>query len=273
MATEAIHERLLDAFPTQPGARAAVDIAVHDWIGRRLGVPVASLLGLPTGLRMPTSFTISLGDRGSVAEAVEAADGWPLLKVKLGGEDDLGLMETIRDLTDALIRVDANAAWSVPEAIEKCRALAEMNVELVEQPIEPGRPDDLRRVREAVAVPIVADEDSRDSRDLAALVGCVDGVNIKLAKTGGLREGFRMALAARAMGLDVMLGTMAEGVLGTSAAAQLIPLARWADLDGPLLLRAEDDPFVGVRYEEGMILMPEGPGLGVRRAEDPERPS
>lgn len=113
---------------------------------------------------------------------------------------------------------------------------------------------------------IVADEDSRDSRDLARLVGCVDRVNVKLAKTGGLREALRTAITARTLGLDIMLGSMVEGLLGTAAAAQLIPLARWADLDGPLLLRREDDPFAGLRCEGVAVVMPEGPGLGVTRS-------
>lgn len=266
-ATEEVHDRLLAGFPDQPGARAAVDGALHDWLGKRLAVPVASLLGLPTGGRLTTSFTISLGGRGSVREAVEAAEEWPILKIKLGGEDDLGLMETVRALTDALLRVDANAAWTVSEAIEKCRVLGEMGVELVEQPVPPGRPEDLKRIREATQVPIVADESCESAADLPKLAGCVDGVNIKLAKTGGIREALRMALCARTLGLDVMLGCMVEGALGTAAAAQLLPLARWADLDGPLLLRVDDDPFEGLRYEEGAILMPDGPGLGVTRKE------
>lgn len=262
-ATEAVAEALARAFPTQPGARAAVDIALHDWIGRRLGVPVASLFGLQTGLRMPTSYTISLGGRDSVREAVEQAEGWPLLKLKLGGDDDLGLVETALSASSATVRVDANAAWTVDEAVEKGRALSDMGVELIEQPIPPGDPDGLKRVSEEVDAPIVADEDCRTSADVPRLAGCVDGVNVKLAKTGGLREALKTALVARAHGMHVMLGTMAESSIGTAAMAQLIPLARWADLDGPLLLRAEDDPAEGLRYENGEIVMPEGPGIGV----------
>jgi len=262
-AAEVIGEALARAFPAQSGARAAVDIALHDWIGRRLGVPVASLFGLPTGLRMSTSYTISLGSREDVVDAVEQAEGWPLLKLKLGGDDDLGLAEAALNASSAIVRVDANAAWTVDEAIEKGRALSGMGVELIEQPIPPGDPDVLRRVSGAVDAPIVADEDCRTSRDVQRLAGCVDGVNIKLAKTGGIREALNTALVARALGLNVMLGTMAESSIGTAAMAQLIPLARWVDLDGPLLLRPEDDLAKGLRYEDGQILMPEGPGIGV----------
>ncbi len=261
--TEGLAERLAAHFPERPAARAAVDLAVHDWIGKKLGVPVARLFGLPTGLRKPTSFTLSIGDRASVREAAEEAAGAAILKVKLGGEDDIGALEAIREVSNAPLYVDANAGWFPEQAFRMCEELKEFGVVLIEQPLPPGQYDDLRKLRDITGIPIVADEDCRTSADIPALVGCVDGINIKLAKSGGLREALRMALIARALGLDVMLGTMVESSIGVAAAAQLLPLARWVDLDGPLLLNAEDDPCTGLVYEDGQIVMPEGPGLGV----------
>ncbi len=260
---EAIAARLRAAFPEQPSARAAVDIALLDWAGQRLGVPIASLLGLEAATVRETCFTISLGKPEEAREAAREAADLPILKLKLGGADDLAMVEAVRSVTDARLTVDANAAWSVEEAISRCRALEPYGVELVEQPIAPGNPEGLRRVREAAAIPIVADEDCRTSEDIPGLVGCVDGVNLKLAKSGGLWEAFRMALLARALGLEVMLGTMVESPIATAAIAQLLPLARWVDLDGPLLLRPEDAPASGLRYERGRIATPPGPGLGL----------
>lgn len=260
---EGIDARLRAAFPEQPSARAAVDIALHDWAGRKLGVPVACLLGLASGTSRETCFTISLGDLAETREAALEAAHLPILKLKLGGEHDLALVETVRRVTQARLVVDANAAWTVEEAIAKCRALEPLGVEMVEQPIAPGNPEGLRRVRGESPLPIVADEDCRTAADIPALVGCVDGVNLKLAKSGGLWEAFRMALLARALGLDVMLGTMVESPVATSAIAQLLPLARWVDLDGPLLLRSEDFPASGLRYQDGRICTPTAPGLGL----------
>jgi L-Ala-D/L-Glu epimerase len=261
---EEIARRLRAHFPEQLAAREAVDVALHDWAGRRLSIPVASLLGLPVGCSAETSLTISLGTPEEAREAALEAGDWPILKLKLGGEHDLEAVRAVREVSSARLYVDANAAWTVREAVKKCKALCEMGVELIEQPIPPGNIEGLRWIHDRCPRALVADEDAVTSEDLPRLVGAVDGVNIKLAKTGGLDEAFRMATLARELGLFVMLGTMAESPIATSAAAQLLPLARWVDLDGPVLLLEEDCPAEGLRYEDGRIVAPEGPGLGLR---------
>lgn len=260
---EALAERLRRAFPDQPSARNAVEMALLDWAGKRAGLPLASLLGLPAGAEAETAFTISLGSPEEARASALHAAGAPILKLKLGGGDDLALVRAVREVSPARLWVDANAAWSLEEACVRCAALAELGVELIEQPIAPGSPESLRSVRRESPVPIVADEDCLTAEDVYALTDAVDGVNIKLAKTGGLHEALRTAMLARSLGLGVMLGTMVESSLGTAAMAHLLPLARWVDLDGPLLLRSEDDPWEGLCYAEGSIRAPRAPGVGV----------
>ncbi len=253
-------ETLLAGIP--PAARCGLDLALHDLIGKDLDRPLWRLLGLDPSQTPVTSFTIGLDTPETMLAKLEEIREHPIVKVKLGGADDVAVVEAIRARYAGAIRVDANEAWNPERAVAMLRELERFEIEFCEQPIPAGTPEQLRWIRERVAIPIVADEDARDARDLPGLRGCVDGVNVKLVKCGGIRGGLAMIHTARALGLKIMLGCMLESAILATAAAQLSPLVDWADLDGPFLTR--DDPFVGIRYERGKIVLPDGPGLGVR---------
>ncbi len=244
-------------------AKAAIDMALYDLAGRRMSVPVYQLLGLNPERTPVSSFTIGLDTPAEMARKAREAADFPILKIKVGTPNDVEIVRAIRGVTDATLRVDANAGWTPKEAIRTINALAPFNIEFVEQPVAASDLDGLRLVRENVPVPIVADESCVTLEDVPRVAGRVDGINIKLMKCGGLTQARKMIAAARAHGLSVMLGCMIESSLAITAAAHLSPLVDFADLDGPLLVG--DDPFEGVRFEGGKLLLPDRPGLGVRR--------
>lgn len=251
-------------------ARAAVDMALYDLLGQRLGVPVYALLGLNSARTPRTSFTIAIASPEEMAaRAAAAARTYPVLKIKLGTDHDLEIVRAIRAATDATLRVDANAAWTPKQALRTIEALAEQDVEFVEQPVAKGDLEGLQFVRERSPLPIFADESCVTLEDVPKVAGRVDGINIKLMKCGGIHAALRMIAAARAHHLQVMLGCMIESSLAITAAAQLSPLVDYADLDGALLI--ESDPFDGVRVERGKLVLPERPGLGVRQREAARR--
>jgi L-alanine-DL-glutamate epimerase-like enolase superfamily enzyme len=258
-------EEILACLPTgSQAAKAAVDIALHDLIGRKLGMPLYRLFGLDPARAPQTSLTIGLGTMDEVQARVrDAAQEFSILKLKLDRDEDecLALVRASRAATDARLVADANCAWTVEQALGLIPALADLGVEWIEQPLPEEDLDGLRRVHAVSPLPIFADEPVRTARDVARLAPCVDGVNIKVMKAGGLREALRMIAVARAHNLQVMLGCMVETSVGITAAAHLAPLVDWADLDGNLLVT--NDPFVGVRVEQGRLLLPDGPGLGV----------
>ncbi|HVA29609.1 MAG TPA: dipeptide epimerase [Candidatus Baltobacteraceae bacterium] len=246
-------------------ARAGLDLALHDLIGKKLGVPLYALLGLDPSKTPVTSFTIGIADPETTLRKLEEIGDHPVLKVKLGlgsGREQIETIEAIRDRYTGTIRIDANEGWNVEDAIAILGELARFDIEFCEQPIPAGSPEGLRAVRERVRIPIVTDEDSLVASDLGKLIGCVDGVNVKLAKTGGIRGALAMIHTARALGMKVMLGCMVESAIAATAAAHLSPLVDWADIDGPFLTAS--DPFEGVRYERGKLILPSAPGLGVR---------
>lgn len=257
---------LLGRLSGSAAARAAVDVALHDALGKRLGCSLRDLLGL-RGLPLPaTSFTIAITAPEEFPARVRAAAHYPILKVKLGTDRDLEIVRTIREhAPDASIRVDANAAWTVEQALSLIPQMRELGVEFVEQPLAVGNTAGLERLRRAsLGLPIVADESVRSAAEIVALAPYVDGVNIKLMKTGGIAGALAAIHTARSCGLRVMLGCMIETSLGVTAAAHLAPLADWIDIDGPLLIA--NDPFVGVTFEGAQPRLPEGPGLGVLQA-------
>jgi len=186
----------------------------------------------------------------------------PIIKVKLGAGEEIETIAALRAVYTGTIRIDANEGWTPESSVTILAELAPYGIEFCEQPIPAGAPEKLRWIRERSPIPIVTDEDSRDANDLLALAGCVDGVNVKLAKTGGIRGALAMIHTARALGMKIMLGCMVESQICTTAAAHLSPLVDWADLDGPFLTAS--DPFDGITYEAGKIILPDGPGLGVR---------
>ena len=259
-----LEENLTALPPGSQAARAALDIALHDLVGQKLGVPLYRLFGLSAGRAPQTSFTIGLGTVEEVqAKSRAAAANFSILKLKLGHDTQhaLALVRAVREVTDARLVADANCAWTQDQALQLLPALADLGLEWIEQPLPEEDLDGLRSIHQASPLPIFADEPIRTSRDVARLAGSVDGVNIKLMKAGGLREALRMIAVARAHDLQVMLGCMVETSVGITAAAHLAPLVDWADLDGNLLIR--NDPFRGARVEGGRILLPEGPGLGI----------
>jgi L-alanine-DL-glutamate epimerase-like enolase superfamily enzyme len=262
-STEGIEAALPTVLRGNPSARSAISAALHDLAGRRLGTPLWKLWGLDPARAPRSSFTIGIvDDEAELRRRVTEAAAYPILKVKLGGARDEWVMRVVRDAApDKVLRVDANAAWTPRHAVRMCALLAEHGVEFVEQPVAAADLDGLRFVRERSPLPIVADESCLVATDVARLAGLVDGVNLKLAKCGGLREAHRIVAVARAHGLLVMAGCMIETSLGITAAAHLAPLLDYADLDGAALLAA--DPHAGATIDGGEIRLPTGPGLGV----------
>jgi L-alanine-DL-glutamate epimerase-like enolase superfamily enzyme len=261
-ALEAIFARLAE-LPDTPdtGAKMALDGALHDWIGKRLGVPVWRLLGL-SAQPPPTSFTIGIDTIEGTVERTRAATGFAVLKIKVGGPDDLERLRAVRTLTNARLRVDGNEGWDLATAQELMPVLMEMGVEFVEQPFPAADRDSYLKLRELPKrLPVIIDEGCRDSRDVAEISTYADGVNLKLAKTGGIREAVRAVHLARALGLKIMLGCMIESELGIAQAAQLASLVDYVDLDGHLLIT--DSPFTGLGLVEGRVVPTERPGLGV----------
>jgi len=260
-------ELLLAGLP--PAARCALDIAAHDLIGKDCGRPLWQLLGLDPARTPVTSFTIGIDSPETMLAKVDAIATHPILKVKLGFTGDMEVLEAIRARYTGTLRVDANEAWTPEQTVANLERLARCDVEFCEQPIPAGTPERLRYIRERSRVPIVTDEDSKDASDLRALAGCVDGINVKLVKCGGIRGALAMIATARALGLKVMLGCMVESAVLATAAAHLSPLVDWADLDGPFLTAS--DPFAGVGYAAGKLVLPTGPGLGVSEREPADR--
>ncbi|MGD1066976.1 MAG: dipeptide epimerase [Vulcanimicrobiaceae bacterium] len=253
-------DQLLDGLP--PAARCALDVALHDCIGKDVGRPLWRLFGLDPTATPSTSFTIGIASPEETLAKVREVGAHPILKIKLGTGDEIATLEAIRAIYTGTIRIDANEGWTPEQAVTLLNEMARFEIEFCEQPIPAGTPERLRWIRERSPIPLVTDEDSLDARDLPALQGCVDGVNVKLVKCGGIRAALAMIATARALGLKIMLGCMVESAILATAAAQLSPLVDWADLDGPFL--TADDPFTGVTYADGKLVLPEGPGLGVR---------
>lgn len=263
-ALERIHQRLDRTLDGNWAAKAAVDIALHDLWAKQCGKPLYRLLGLGGMAPPPTSFTIAIDDVEAMQQRVEEeAKEFEVIKVKVGASREEEILGAIREVWRGRIRVDANTAWTAEQAVERIRAIERYDLEFVEQPVEAGDLDGWKYVKDRVGLPIIADESARRLSDIPRLIGRVDGINIKLMKCGGLREALRMIHAARAHGLRIMLGCMIESSVAISAAAHIAPLVDYADLDGNML--TADDPFEGVRTEGGRLILPEEPGLGVRR--------
>ena len=254
----------LAELPGEHAAKSALDAALHDLQGKLLRVPVWRLLGLPrTG--PPTSWTVWLGDPDDMARRAErAAPRFSRLKLKLGGGDGLDVerVRAVRGVTELPLQVDVNEWWTLDEALEALPLLAELGVEYCEQPLRAGD-EGGRTLKERSPIPVYVDEDCHTLADVAACAAIAHGINIKLAKSGGIREALRMAHAARALGLGVMLGCMVESGLGISAGCVVAPLCDHVDLDGNLLLA--HDPWPGVELAGGVQTPSERPGLGVQR--------
>jgi L-alanine-DL-glutamate epimerase-like enolase superfamily enzyme len=244
-------------------ARCAIDVALHDLVGKIDGVPVYVLRGLSSELP-PTDFTIGIDEPDAVAERARRAADFPALKIKVGGPDDLATLRAVRQVFAGPIRVDANTGWTRRDAEELLPELLDMGVELVEQPFPARAYRDLAWLQERTSLPIVADESCVLLEDLEALRDVVAGINVKLAKCGGIGPAHRMLVEGRRMGFRTFLGCMEETSVGIAASAVVASLAEWVDLDGCLLLA--DDPFDGLELgPDKRWRLADRPGLGVVR--------
>ena len=269
-AIDAIMDRVEARVRHNPAAKAAIDLALHDLVGKVLGQPTWRLWGLDASRGPETSYSIGIDSpEAMAARARERAEaGWPILKLKVGSTDDIACVGAVRAAAPSVrLVVDANGAWTAPEAVARLRALEPFGIEFVEQPCAADDVAGLRFVRERTGLPVIADESCATEADIPALAGAVDGINVKIMKSGGLRRVRRMIEVARAHRLRVMCGCLIESSLSISAAAQLLPLLDYADLDGNLLLAR--DPFRGVMVDRGRLSIPVGPGLGVTTAVHP----
>jgi L-alanine-DL-glutamate epimerase-like enolase superfamily enzyme len=258
-------DEILDRLPQREfAARAALDAALHDLCGKLTGLPVWRLLGLRRA-GPPTTWTVGLGEPDEMAAKAERAKRFEGLKLKLGGRDgkDIGRVAAVREAWPGPIRVDVNEYWHVDEALENLPRLQALGVEYCEQPLPEGDPGGAV-VKAGSPIPIYVDEDCHTLASVAACAQRAHGINIKLAKSGGIREAVRMAHAARALGLGVMLGCMVESGLGIAAGAAIASLCDHVDLDGNILIK--EDPWPGVELVGGIQLPSNEPGLGVAQA-------
>ena len=246
-------------------ARCAVELALYDRIARQRELPLYALLGLPKPVPIATSFTIGIESPETMAEMARQISNYPIIKVKLGSDDDEARLGAIRAARpDALIRVDANAGWTLDEALRHVEKLAPLNLEMIEQPTARDAIEDMGEVQRHTDLPVVADESVQTMEDIERLGAAgVKGINLKLMKVGGLTNGLKILKRAGEFGMRIMLGQMIETSLGATAMGHLTGLAEWVDLDGPLLI--SNDPFVGVQYDEHAVMtMPDAIGIGAR---------
>ena len=253
--------------PGSRAARSAIDQALHDLWGKKLGQPLYKLFGLNPNKLPLTSFTIGIDEPDVMAEQAKAAE-YPIIKIKLGSEKDEAIVAAIRNVTNAKLLVDVNAGWSRERALHIIPRLVDYDLELVEQPLAVEDVEGYFWLKEKlraqnVHIPIFADETAKTSHDVVKLAGAVDGVVVKTMKSEGIREALRMIHTARAHDMQVMLGCFVESSVGVTAAAHLTPLCDYADLDGPLLIK--NDPYNGLQYEGAKLILPEEPGIGVVR--------
>ena len=262
---ESIEAHLNRILRGNASAKSAVSSALHDLVGKRLGLPVFRLWGLDAATTPQSSFTIAIAENHELERRVAEASEYPILKIKLGTDRDTEIVRIIRNAApEKRLRVDANAAWTAKHAVRMSDFLAAQGVEMLEQPVAANDIEGLRFVRKRSKLPVFADESCLVATDVAKLAGAVDGINIKLAKCGSLREALRMVHAARALDMQVMAGCMIESSLGISAIAQISPLLDYADFDGAALLSS--DPFCGASIAGGVIRLSDEPGLGATPA-------
>ena len=248
--------------PANRAAKASIDIALHDLLGKIMGQPWYKIWGLSPEKIHPTSYTISNGTPEEVQEKIKESERFRVLKVKMGVPGDKELVETIRKATDRPLCVDANQGWkSKEEALEMCHWLKERGCIFVEQPLDKEWMDETAWLRERSPLPIIADEAFQRLPDILRFQGVYDGINIKLMKSTGLHEAYKMAILARSLGMKIMLGCMTETSCGIAAAAQLSPMVDWTDLDGNVLIA--NDRFEGLSLVDGKVIPADRPGLGV----------
>jgi L-alanine-DL-glutamate epimerase-like enolase superfamily enzyme len=247
----------------QQAAKAAIDIALMDWFGQKLGVPLYTYFGLDAGDAPVTTFSIGIDNPAMTRQKVREAEAYPVLKIKVGLDTDEATIEAVRSVTKKPLRVDANEGWKdKEEAVRKINWLESQGVEFVEQPMPAAMIEETRWVRSRVHIPIIADESCLHPTDIPKMAGAFDGVNVKLDKAGGMLEAYRMIEIAKSLGMKTMLGCMISSSVSVTAAAHLSPLVDYADLDGNLLIA--NDPYSGVLVKNGKLILPNRPGLGLK---------
>ena len=248
--------------PAQHAAQAALDIALMDWVGKKLGVPLYRYLGLDPSGTPATTFSIGMDKPEVVRQKIREADAFPVLKIKVGLQSDEEMIASVRSATKKPLRVDANEGWTdKEEAVRKINWLEKQGVQFIEQPMPAHMFEEIKWVRSKVHMPIIADEACTEAGAIPRLREAYDGVNVKLDKAGGIMEAYRWIQIAKALGMKTMLGCMISSSCSVTAAAHLSPLVDYADLDGNLLIA--NDPYDGVRVEKGKLILPSGPGLGL----------
>ena len=264
-ALEATEGHLNRVLRGNASAKSAISAALHDLVGKKLGLPVYRMWGLDASPTPQSSFTIAIAENDELERRVAEAREYPILKIKLGTDRDTEIVRIVRNAApQKRLRVDANAAWTAKHAVRMSDFLHDNGVEMLEQPVPANDIEGLRFVRNRSRLPVFADESCLVATDVAKLAGAVDGINIKLAKCGSLREALRMVHTVRALDMQVMAGCMIESSLGISAIAQVAPLLDAADFDGAALLSS--DPFRGVTIAGGTIRLTDAPGLGASPA-------
>jgi len=261
-------EFILNTLPTgSNSAKAAIDIALHDLVAKKLKIPLYKLLGLDAQATAVSSFTLGMSSPENLqAAAKRLGKRFPVIKLKLGAseKEDLAALKAVKEVTDVKIVADANCAWSLDQAKSIIPKLADLGLEMIEQPLAEEDYEGMKKLKDLRLMPVFADEPIRNSKDIVALAGKVDGINIKLMKSGGLREALRMIATARAHDLEIMLGCMVESSIGITAAAHIASLVDHLDLDGNLLIK--NDPYRGATIENGFVKLPKGNGLGIKRS-------
>lgn len=248
--------------PGEHAAKAALDMAILDWVGHKLGIPLYRFLGLDKEKTPLTTYSIGIDEVKVMQDKIREAPDFSVYKIKLGSKDDKAIIEGIRQVTDKPLRPDANEGWKTKEeALAMIDWMADKGVELVEQPMPASMFEDYKWLKERSKLPIFADESMMTARDIPRLVQGFHGINIKLMKCGGIQEALRMVAIARALGLKLMIGCMVETGIATAAGATISPLFDYADLDGNIL--AANDPFQGMKRDKDRLILSDAPGLGV----------
>ncbi|MBE3112601.1 MAG: dipeptide epimerase [Acidobacteria bacterium] len=248
--------------PGEHAAKAALDMAILDWVGRRLKVPLWKFLGLGREKTVTTTYSIGIDEVPVMQQKVRDAGDFGVYKIKVGTADDRKILDGIRAVTSKPLRADANEGWKTKEeALEMIDWMAGLGVELVEQPLPASQLQDYAWLKERVKIPVFADESLIQASDLPRIAPYFHGINIKLMKCGGVQEAVRLAAMAKSLGLKLMIGCMIESSLGISAGAAVASLFDYADLDGNLLI--SNDPFRGVRTVKDRLVLDDKPGLGV----------
>ncbi len=258
-----VMDQLSHRIQGQFAAKAAVDIALLDWVGQKLNVPLYKFLGLDAKDAPITTFSIGIDTPEITKQKVREAEQYPVLKIKVGLSTDEPTIEAVRSATKKPLRVDANEGWKdKEEAVRKINWLESQGVEFIEQPMPAEMLEETRWVRSKVHMPIIADEACLNVAAIPKLLDAYDGVNVKLDKCGGIQQALRMIQIAKSLGMKTMLGCMVSSSVSVTAAAHLSPLVDYADLDGNLLIA--NDPYTGVKVQQGKLILPDGPGLGLK---------